>query len=623
MPFNGAGVFTRFFNWATDAAAGIDILPARMDGDANDIAGALTNCVTRNGQSPATANLPMGGFNFTGLAAAVAAGQALTFDQAASSAGSALFGFIQGITGATTRTLQDKNRDIVSTFDFAGIDPTGAADSTAGFQAALTGTSSGKRILIIRAGTYKLGNISHGSFITVWCEPGAVFNFTGDLNTLFINIANQQDVKWYCNGALFNGNLAAAAPIDNGSQTCFGIYGSDNVLVRDANIRNFAFDGFDVSGDNSGSGPSTNVSLIGNDVEGCGRNALSVVHVDGLVVQGGRYWSSQGTPSGPWAGIDVEPIGTQYARNVKIDGVKTQDNRGAGLQFTPGAMSAGGIFHVEVNGGESQNDGLASTGSVGHAAVKFECGGALAGQIAGQISIRGFFINGPNAMGINVKNWNATFAPKVDCDGIGILNVNANAASTGNPNQTGIVVYCDASQADSVIGKLSFRNCRAEDNRGTPKMVQPAVVSADNTKTVQDVTFIDMVGVNYTASNKTPVNIDTTNAGTLVDVTSNYTSPKPVSLSSSVNLAGWGGQRINFTAGSLVATLEQAALCKSTFHEVAVDPAAGGNCTVQISGSDHIKANGGGNVTTFTVQPGDCLRLRSRGGLIWGAAWVA
>jgi hypothetical protein len=69
MAFNGSGGWNRLYSWVTDAAAGIKIRADRMDAEMNDMCNnGLANCVTRNGQSPATANLPMGGFKHTGCA---------------------------------------------------------------------------------------------------------------------------------------------------------------------------------------------------------------------------------------------------------------------------------------------------------------------------------------------------------------------------------------------------------------------------------------------------------------------------------------------------------------------------------------------------------------------------
>lgn len=68
MPYNGVGVFTRIYQWVQDAANGIFVDATRTDTDSNDIAAGLTNCVTRDGQSPWLANIPAGNFKITGLA---------------------------------------------------------------------------------------------------------------------------------------------------------------------------------------------------------------------------------------------------------------------------------------------------------------------------------------------------------------------------------------------------------------------------------------------------------------------------------------------------------------------------------------------------------------------------
>lgn len=68
MPYNGTGIFNRVYQWVNDAALGIFVDATRTDTDSNDIAAGLTNCVTRDGQSPWLANLPAGGFKITNLA---------------------------------------------------------------------------------------------------------------------------------------------------------------------------------------------------------------------------------------------------------------------------------------------------------------------------------------------------------------------------------------------------------------------------------------------------------------------------------------------------------------------------------------------------------------------------
>lgn len=64
-----------------DAANGINVDATRTDTDSNDIATGLTDCVTRDGQSPWLANLPAGGFKITGLASGSAASDSVTYGQ--------------------------------------------------------------------------------------------------------------------------------------------------------------------------------------------------------------------------------------------------------------------------------------------------------------------------------------------------------------------------------------------------------------------------------------------------------------------------------------------------------------------------------------------------------------
>jgi hypothetical protein len=81
MPWNGSGLFTRPYDWTTDRDAGIKILSERMDTEMDGFATGLTACLTRNGETIPTANLPMGGFKHTGAADANGAGQYMTYGQ--------------------------------------------------------------------------------------------------------------------------------------------------------------------------------------------------------------------------------------------------------------------------------------------------------------------------------------------------------------------------------------------------------------------------------------------------------------------------------------------------------------------------------------------------------------
>lgn len=86
MAFNGSGTFVRLYSWVTDALNALFIDATRMDAEMNGMATALSDCVTRDGQSPATANIPLGGFKITGLANGTLATDAAAYGQLAAAA---------------------------------------------------------------------------------------------------------------------------------------------------------------------------------------------------------------------------------------------------------------------------------------------------------------------------------------------------------------------------------------------------------------------------------------------------------------------------------------------------------------------------------------------------------
>lgn len=68
--FNGSGTYVRYYNWQQDAANGINITASRVDTEDDGYATGLSTCITKNGQTTITANLPMAGFRHTGVGTA-------------------------------------------------------------------------------------------------------------------------------------------------------------------------------------------------------------------------------------------------------------------------------------------------------------------------------------------------------------------------------------------------------------------------------------------------------------------------------------------------------------------------------------------------------------------------
>jgi hypothetical protein len=79
MAFNGSGVFTLVAG--NPVVTGTTISSTWANNTLSDIATGLSTTITKDGQTTPTANIPMGGFKFTGLGAGTAAGNSLRFEQ--------------------------------------------------------------------------------------------------------------------------------------------------------------------------------------------------------------------------------------------------------------------------------------------------------------------------------------------------------------------------------------------------------------------------------------------------------------------------------------------------------------------------------------------------------------
>jgi len=68
MAFNGTGTFVRIYNWVTDKINSVPITASRMDAEMDGMATGLSNCITKDGQTTISANIPFNSKKITGLA---------------------------------------------------------------------------------------------------------------------------------------------------------------------------------------------------------------------------------------------------------------------------------------------------------------------------------------------------------------------------------------------------------------------------------------------------------------------------------------------------------------------------------------------------------------------------
>ncbi len=78
MPFNGSGVYQRLRSWVADATAGVKVRADYHDSEDDGFADGLTNCITKDGQTVVTQNIPWNSKRITGLEDPVNAQDAAT-----------------------------------------------------------------------------------------------------------------------------------------------------------------------------------------------------------------------------------------------------------------------------------------------------------------------------------------------------------------------------------------------------------------------------------------------------------------------------------------------------------------------------------------------------------------
>lgn len=125
MPFNGSGTYS--LPAGNPVVTGTTISSTTTNNTNSDIATALSNCITRDGQSTPSANLPMNSKKLTGLAAGTTAGDSVRYEQ---------IQYLDGVSSAGTSGY-------VLTSNGAGTAPSFQSLTVTGFLPLSGGTMTG------------------------------------------------------------------------------------------------------------------------------------------------------------------------------------------------------------------------------------------------------------------------------------------------------------------------------------------------------------------------------------------------------------------------------------------------------------------------------------------------
>ena len=177
MPFNGSGSFSPYTP-GNPAVSGTTISSTAFNNTVTDFATGLSNAMTRDGQSPATANIPMGGKKLTGLGDGSAATDSATLGQFAASSGSSLVGYLPAGTGAIATTVQAKLRESISDTDYSTLQA--AVNAAAGGRLNIYGSWTVTSPVTIASNTKII--LGAGALVTTATADISVFSATNSTN---------------------------------------------------------------------------------------------------------------------------------------------------------------------------------------------------------------------------------------------------------------------------------------------------------------------------------------------------------------------------------------------------------------------------------------------------------
>ncbi|MBQ6330516.1 MAG: right-handed parallel beta-helix repeat-containing protein [Kiritimatiellae bacterium] len=160
-------------------------------------------------------------------------------------------------------------------------------------------------------------------------------------------------------------------------------YGSRNVTIEGLTIAESGGDGIYLG---QGNGPCRNFVLRDVTCTNNRRQAISVISVDGLLIERCTFKDTKGTP--PSAGIDFEPNkGNQYVCNVTLRDSVFENNDGCGIEFH--------LMHLDAKSPPISVviENCRSAGN--RVAFKFACAGApSAGALQGSVVCRNCELDG-------------------------------------------------------------------------------------------------------------------------------------------------------------------------------------------------------------------------------------
>jgi hypothetical protein len=187
MAFNGSGTYN--LPAGNPVVTGTTISSSTTNTTNSDIATALTNCITRDGQSTPSANLPMNAKKLTGLAAGTSAGDSVRYEQVLLLVGGTMTGAITFAAGQSfTGTLPLAGGTMTGNLTLDAYTEKVATLATSGTIA--LNPSTGTTLSCAAAGTVTFtDSLSSGQSISLLLTNGSTYTINWPAGTTWVTAA--------------------------------------------------------------------------------------------------------------------------------------------------------------------------------------------------------------------------------------------------------------------------------------------------------------------------------------------------------------------------------------------------------------------------------------------------
>ncbi|MEG0255887.1 MULTISPECIES: BppU family phage baseplate upper protein [Lactobacillales] len=258
---------------------------------------------------------------------------------------------------------------------------------------------------------------------------------------------------------------------------------STNIKIEDIRIDDFWGDGIYVGGDGYGN-QSKNICIRKVHADNNRRQGISVVNIDGLLVDGCTLSNTNGTA--PQTGIDFEPNNNgEMLKNIVVRGTKIINNAGGDILFAHGALA-----REQVNKYLLDDNQISITLSDIYSQGNFR-GPYFVSDSDTKLALKGFIqlnnitIVEPTTRGFWMNNWREEHMAKVRVNVLSITDSNANGLSTGSDTAGVLLSSGGTSDGATDMNRIGYsgvtiNNLSIFDTRAVKKIAVGIKTVSDN-----------------------------------------------------------------------------------------------------------------------------------------------